>query len=893
MDNLNDIIAETIADGNESLPLRSFFATLKENGFTVTPLQVIHAHKIIIQYANWVKNENELCMYLAPVFVTSEDEQELFKKLFTRHFKTVHTGRVLTKPAAVSIENKLKQHWKKFLILYVVIALLVILFIIKAALHEKHFDPAKIEVLVSDKNDPAAILGDTIAFQTAVNNKLEIITTCRYNKRVTDLETKVSYEWGDSSYAGSLPSHIYSRPGQYNFTAYIDVLYKNTSLKKDTVHRIVNVCSSGNSLTVLVSPNIDSLIVSKKIRLVPVVSGPKKPIKISWQLDNTEFNFAEKKEFLFTKAGFHTVTCTAYYDSIVSPCNIQKHIELKVHDTGFKKPTITPVDAATDPQEEATVTEQYDYRSLVHLYKVLAAIFLVLSAFFIFLWLKELQKTGRIKTKVLDKYKKLVSSFTSSKAPAILPFKNRNYIPVQESEINDIAKLLRKRVKDSISFMHVKKTINRAIERGGFFEPVKEARTRQSEYLVLIDESNDNSQQVKLFEYLVVMLKKQNVLVEKYYYKKHPGFCYNIHEPKGISLEKLHGKYQRYVLLILGDAYQLIDKNTHEIAASFAAQLNHWQHKAIITPVSFIDWQKTERSILLPHIPIVPADMEGLILLAEMLTEKENAFDIISRLNRQKAVFYSAAAIDFNNVRALEKYCSIPGWARKNENDETVNVLFEWVAALAIYPKLRWEITLAIGKDILEKYGLHRQLNYTILLRIARISWMKQGVIPDQLRLQLLQQLTLESEKTARQTLLVLLKEIPQQEVEGSSDFEEKEVQQVINEFSLYAHDPVLYNSYSESKFIFEKLWHDNLLKDAPATLYLKNEQHQWKTLINQPGDNHKANYNASAEEYLQTKEKEETILSKVYLALGLISIVVLLTSLAALRVLYIWQNFL
>jgi hypothetical protein len=46
-------------------------------------------------------------------------------------------------------------------------------------------------------------------------------------------------------------------------------------------------------------------------------------------------------------------------------------------------------------------------------------------------------------------------------------------------------------------------------------------------------------------------------------------------------------------------------------------------------------------------------------------------------------------------------------------------------------------------------------------------------------------------------------------------------------------------------------------------------------------------------EEYLQSTEKEETILSKVYVALAIISLLVFLTSIAALRILYIWDNFL
>jgi hypothetical protein len=189
---------------------------------------------------------------------------------------------------------------------------------------------------------------------------------------------------------------------------------------------------------------------------------------------------------------------------------------------------------------------------------------------------------------------------------------------------------------------------------------------------------------------------------------------------------------------------------------------------------------------------------------------------------------------------------------------------------------------------------LAKELNYTTLLRVVRISWMKKGEMPGALRFELLKKLSLENEKIARETILLLLKEIPEQEVDNnSSDAEEKEIQQIINEFTLYANDPVYYSSYRQSKYMFEKLWKEKLIKDLPTEQYFKNDNQQWKTLINKRNYNTEAISNTGVEEYLQSTEKEETILSKVYVALAIISLLVFLTSIAALRILYIWDNFL
>lgn len=890
MANFNDTINEAITDDNEILPLEPFFATLKENGFSVTPLQVIHAHKVVMQYAGWVNNENTLWMYLAPIFSGSEDEQLLFKKLFDKHFKSPASA---TEPVAQkpSIEATFKQHWKKFLVLYVFLALLVVWVIVQTLNSRVFVNPATIAISIREKKDSGITATEKLIFQTQTNTAMELVTAYSYAQQQTGVDAAIIYDWGDGSTPGALPSHIYITAGKYHLTVYVNLSYKNSSIKKDTLRRMVNVCSSGNTLTVKLPGHIDSILIGEKVQLEATVTGNNTPIAINWVLNERETASGKKIAGSFKKAGTQRIICRAIFDSINSPCTIEKYISFIVHDKAdFLKPAVTADSFNVKPIENAVYNkERIQYLS--SLYKKLGVAFSLLSIFFIGLWLKELKKTGRIKNKALDKYKKISSSFASIKKPAVLAFRNRNYIPVQQSELDDISKLLRRRVKDTVSFMHINKTINKAIERAGFFEPVKEPRTRQSEYLVLIDETNPDNQVIKLFEYLLVMLKKHNVLVEKFYYKKYPGFCYNIHEPQGISLEKLHGKYQRHILLIFGNGYQLIDNSTKAPGEKLAALLDHWQHKAIVTPVSFTDWQERERNILLPYIPIVPLDMEGLVLLAEMLAEKERMVDIVSRLNSHKGIFYSSTGIDFDNINELETYCTVTGWTKINEDGGKVNVLKEWVAALAIYPKLRWEITLAIGNAILDKYQLHRQLDFTILLRIMRIGWMQQGFINDRLRVELLKKLSLENERIARETILMLLKEIPQQEIQRPAELQEKEVQQLINEFTLYAHDPVFYSSYSESTYLFQKLWQDNQLKDDATTTYLKNENRQWNTLVNQLDPKNHRRYNIGTDEYLQTKEKEETLLGKVYLSLGLVSIAVLLTSVAAFRVLYIWDN--
>jgi hypothetical protein len=887
-------ITTEAANPETPLPLDFFYAILKENGFAVTPLQIINANRVVLQYASWVKNEEELCQYLTPLFAGSEDEQELFKKLFKEHFTPQPAGSHQHAPQKPSVEDRVKKHWKKLLFLYTALALVVLAIIWLTSTRRSDFHPSLVKVFIADKSEPDKTT--TATFRAQTNRQFGISISSQYIGKLLPLELHAVFDWGDSTDINALPTHIYLKQGEYRLKAIVNVLYKNDTVKKVIFYRKVLVCPESNTITIQVSKNTDSLFLHETIIFRAELQKGQKPGTIKWLLDGKDAGRGTELQHSFNVKGFYNITCIAVDDSIDTRCNIQKDLSITVHDKAAffaKKDTANSAAGRLGQIPEAPVATT-DIVFLSRLYISLAVAFFILLGFFIVLWLKELKKTGRIKAIMLSRYKKLAASLGADKSPAILPFKNRNYLPVDELDIDAVTKQLRRRVKDNTDFLHIEKTIAKTIEQGGLIQPVKEARTRQTEYLLLIDECNGNSLEVKLFEYLALLLKKHNVLVDTFYYKKEPAICYNANELAGIRLEKMYGKYQRHILLILGNGYQFINTEEKEFNEGYIALLNHWQHKAIITPVPFKDWQYKEKNILLPHIPLLPLDMQGLALLAELFSEQGDGLNITARLNLTTGVFYSTAAISFSSVTALRNYCDRVSWAVVKEENKTINILFEWVAALAVYPTLRWEILLAVGKVILEKYGRGRSLNFTSLLFLVRISWMKNGTMPAALRLDLLKTIQRENELLARETILQLLKEIPEEETpEASGNFAEKEIQQVINEFSLYASDPVYYSSYRQSKYLFKKLWDNNQLTDGPAEEYLKNSSGQWETLLNNSYNNSAPDYKTGAEQYLLSNEKEETLLAKIYLALAVISAAVFVSSLFALRILYIWDNFL
>lgn len=859
INSLNDL-----SGGKNTLPLYDFFIALKRNNFLVTPKQVTDSNSIISQYADFVKNEQELCNYLSPIFANSKEEQIQFKEIFEQYFKTA--GEELPPGWWKKITAHLKKHWWK----YIFGLLLIVAAVIwgRGLVADKELNPRpSISISTNFSNLGRVALKNPVA----VNPNSQIEITLHINNSVTDtlpgLALKAKYDWGDSTEVDTVSYHIYKKEGYFRIIAFVDVYYKDRFQYKDTVDADVGICFESRSVVIEKSFSGDSVKVGEEINLKAVTSG-KKPDSIYWSSiqNNKLVKNGQGNEITvsFDKEGLQRFFCDPMYDSVNSPCTVQGNISFIVYDPAPKPNIKFSVPAnANLLQPKFKVNQQWFYIAVF-----LAGLFLVLSSFFARRWARAKKNPDKVDNKTNHQYENLISSFAGNTGPVELPFHNKNYLPLPEQELNDVARQMRKRINDDATYLHVQKTITKAIHNAGFFQPVLAARTQQSEYLFLIDEHSKNSQQVKLFEYLLELLAKQSVFVEKYYYTYEPRLCYNAATPEGISLEKLSEKYPKHILLIWGNAYQLVYQLYPVIDSAYLKLINRWQYKAVLTPVSFLDWGNKEKKALLEELPVLPVDIPGQLLLMQKLFGEET--NVLAAMQQYRNDFYETESIDFEDVDELYDYCKNAAWANIAGVGEYSNVLFQWIAALAVYPKIRWELTLAIGKAILDRYGNTSEMNFTNLLRIARIKWMKEGRFPDYTRLNLLKELEKENEIIARETILASLNEIPETDVNNTHfAYEEKETQKLVNEFNLYAYDPVKYAAYKNSKDLFEQLAKNNQLADIPAKNYFENAELDWNTLINKPtpaavNDGNAANI--PLDEYFGWDKKGSKRLKNVYL---------------------------
>lgn len=343
-----------------------------------------------------------------------------------------------------------------------------------------------------------------------------------------------------------------------------------------------------------------------------------------------------------------------------------------------------------------------------------------------------------------------------------------------------IARRLRQRLPSDQPVLNVSATIRKSILQGGFFTPQYQYRSKSPAYLLLIDQSSKANHRFQLAELLYHWLHKQEIEVERFWYRSDPRSCWNEALHGGISLEQLAQRYPESRLLLFGDAWLLLNPLTQKLAA-WAQTFAQWDTRNLITPIVPQAWTRKEEQLGKLFI-LAPASVEGLRYWSE-------AYSSGAEQNQPKVPHWQENVVfitEQNFQRALPRHFP----------DQPLR---EWLCALACFPKLNWELTLRIGTVLSAKRGTYL-LDYNNLRRLTRLSWFHNGFIPEELRKLLYSQLDKELAKEVHQCIIQVLAEQLQ---DGKSHFtltrREMELQIVVQQVAAGMAKAVELKRYWES----------------------------------------------------------------------------------------------
>lgn len=290
------------------------------------------------------------------------------------------------------------------------------------------------------------------------------------------------------------------------------------------------------------------------------------------------------------------------------------------------------------------------------------------------------------------------------------------------------------------------------LDRGGLFAPVYAARQALPEYLVLVDRAGFRDQQAGLIDALFDRLEEESIFCARYYFRNDPRFC-TAEDGTSVSLFELTARHPQHRLLIFSDARGCFDPVSGR-AGPWLEQLEAWPERALFTPAALSEWGYREWTLAREGLMVLPAGRAGLAHFIETLQRGRE-----EPLPRQAVRPGYPALLRERERRWLE---------RDAPNPQTIRELLQqlraylgedgyyWLQACAVYPELRWELTLYFGR-VLNGGDDAPLIGESRLFALTRLPWFRQGYMPDWLRLALLEGMNRRRGRRVRTVLQQLL----------------------------------------------------------------------------------------------------------------------------------------
>lgn len=367
--------------------------------------------------------------------------------------------------------------------------------------------------------------------------------------------------------------------------------------------------------------------------------------------------------------------------------------------------------------------------------------------------------------------------------PTVL-FPDRDYLIHVPPSVQKIKSLLKKQAAIHNPGINIQKSIHKSVRNAGFTSLVYSNEWKDRKYLFLVDNTHPQSHLYAYLNHIGNILCAAVTKVARYSFQGAPNLVQDEHG-NTISLENLADRYAGYHLILFSDGQFL------ELPAAF----QRWNSRSIITPVPLPDWGLYETLLQKNNFLLVPAETTAIALLAQAIAEDGDLTP--QQLHKRLEGVYSLKDHDFKNVPGLKQYL----------NDKR---LFQLICSLAIYPRLQWSLTLALLDAILKNNSGEEPavaLTHDLLLKIARIPWLQEEKFPDNIRLQLLDSLSAETEVIARETILALLDEARTITPTNSPAYTEIDTQYAINAFFLFSYDQYKYKRYAGTKAVISDYW--------------------------------------------------------------------------------------
>lgn len=331
----------------------------------------------------------------------------------------------------------------------------------------------------------------------------------------------------------------------------------------------------------------------------------------------------------------------------------------------------------------------------------------------------------------------------------------QDVMPVMQ--FKPIVSTLRKRTQVPSAEVDVDRTIENALNRSNWLEIVYRQHQVMPEYVVLIDRKSRLDQQARFVQEVLAKLEADGVWLHQYEFSGDPRICFPLdRKDTPLRLKDLQARHPDSRLLIFSGIHELINPLTG-LLQDWLEFLTYWHERAILTP------DKMQKVLLeeleAQDFAVLPMTFDGLASLVRAF-EADNTHLLTN----------GGASLPTQLTERPMRWTGrdMPPEAEvKTLVDDLKNYLgenvFYWLCATAVYPELRWELTLHLGSALSDDSG-NSLLNPDRLIRLARLPWFRFGYMPDWIRLTLINNFPSIQEKITRNILSELISSVYQGE---------------------------------------------------------------------------------------------------------------------------------
>jgi WD40 repeat protein len=325
--------------------------------------------------------------------------------------------------------------------------------------------------------------------------------------------------------------------------------------------------------------------------------------------------------------------------------------------------------------------------------------------------------------------------------------------------------------------LDVRGTIEKTLQNRGIPSPQFRHTHAPPSYLLLIDVANQRDPRGRLFYQWAERLQRERLDVDialiRLNEQNQPQFRPTSRGeiPSGESgwlpLTRLPEPPFGQRLLLISTGEPLVDEGGKWRAEAAAVRLHRWRQRAMFTPTEPRDWGKREEAIERsehtadPGFLVLPLDENALSAWTDLLTTGQLSTMVLSEPQRYPALLRRGKADDFT------KDDKPPEPAQLEKLIDQLRVYlgdlgFTWLAALAIPPLVRWELTVLLGRDVIEKLARLKPKDVDAVLarnyrRLVRLPWLRLETMPNWLRLRLIAELSTPRQNELRDLVEKLL----------------------------------------------------------------------------------------------------------------------------------------